>query len=110
MIKLIRKLRHLFIGGVNSSILKYTEYKNKQALWLQQDFKNHYNKYHNIEQFCILSYLDYLQIAGYDNKENIHKINNYLEVINTHPYMNTVHNKYNKEIAYNINTLIDNVI
>lgn len=48
--------------------LKYTDYKIKQALWLQIQDNLRTNRGHSLEQFCIEKYLYYLSLCGkYDD-------------------------------------------
>lgn len=97
----------------NSSVLKYTEYKKKQALWLQVEDKKRKNKGTNSEQFYIQCYLEYLNIIRWHNDETIIKIGTYFRQIGTYHIETGIESwnrGYDEKVANNIDELMDSVL
>jgi hypothetical protein len=92
-------------------ILKYTEYKKQQALWLQVEDKKRTNKAVSTEQFCILSYVDYLKIIGPIKTEVADKIQDYFNKISEldiiEPWKYNL--KKDEYITENINQFMDKI-
>jgi hypothetical protein len=95
-----------------SKILKYTEYKKQQSLWLQIEDEKRTNFGTNTEQFCIDKYYDYLCLIGFKNEDIFSKILKYRKNIGTyHMVAGEFYNDgYNSEVASNINELMDSLI
>ena len=90
--------------------LKYSEYKQNQALWLQSNFEKH-NRIISRNQFMVMKYLDYLKIIGYKNDEKIKQIEYFLSCIDVYKlFSNRSSSKYNKEIERNLDKIIDGCI
>lgn len=86
--------------------LKYTEFKFKQALFIQQQDYIRTNYGVNTEQFCIDLYKHYLIIIGYKNESVFEAISIYRSQITTF-YLNK--KRFNQEIADNIEAIMDNL-
>lgn len=102
----------LYIVG-SSMVLKYTDYKKEQALWIQRQNEKRNDKGINTEQFCIKCYLSYLNLIGYENKNTYQKMNKYIDNIGTYHIItgDDFYNKgYDEKIADNINELMDKVM
>ena len=115
MKKLIQKLRKafsiFFIG--RSTVLKYTEYKKEQALWIQRKNEKRTDRGTNTEQFCIKCYWSYLNLIGHEKKETYERMKKYIDNIGTYHLTtgdNFYNNGYDEEIAENINELMDQVL
>ena len=93
-----------------NKVLKYTEYKKQQALWLQIQNEKRTNRGTNAEQFCINCYLSYLNLIGFINEKIYNKIISYREKIGTYYLDEVDEKKYDKKIAENINQLMDDLI
>lgn len=78
--------------------LKYSEYKLKQGLWIQRDYEDRFVRAENLEQFCIKSYLEYLEIIGVYNENISTKA---MELYNSIKFYNIIKD--------NINTLMDSI-
>ena len=113
--RLIQKLQKafaiFFVGS--STILKYTDYKKEQALWIQRQNEKRNNRGANTEQFCIQCYWSYLNLIGYKKTETYEIMKQYLKNIGT--YHLTTGNDfyddgYDEKIAENINELMDKVL
>ena len=112
---LIQKIRGtfaiFFVGS--STILKYTDYKKEQALWIQRQNEKRTNRGTNTEQFCIECYWSYLNLIGYEKAETYEKMKQYLDNIGTY-HLSTGDEFWNKgydeKIAKNINELMDKVL
>jgi len=113
--KLIQKIRKafaiFFVGS--STILKYTDYKKEQALWLQRQNEKRTDRGTNTEQFCIKCYWSYLNLIGYEKAETYEKMKQYLDNIGTY-HLTTGDEFYNrgydKKIADNIKELMNKVL
>jgi hypothetical protein len=95
------------------NILKYTEYKTKQALWIQIENSKRTNKGTNTEQFCIECYWDYLKLIGFKIESVFEKMQNYHNAIGTYhlEVEDEFYNKgYDENIAKNINKLMDQIL
>ena len=102
------------LGGViGSRVLKYTDYKREQALWIQIQDQKRTNRGTNTEQFCIECYWAYIKLIGYKKNETYNKMKQYLDNIGTY-HLDTGNDFYNrgydKKIAENIDELMDMVI
>lgn len=93
-----------------NKVLKYTDYKKQQALWLQVENGKRTNAGTNTEQFCINCYLSYLKLIGFKNEKIYNKIISYREKIGTFFLDDLDKKKYDKKIAENINRLMDDLI
>lgn len=95
---------------MENNILKYTDYKKQQALWLQREDEKRTNRGTNTEQFCIQCYKSYLHLIGFDNTKVFSNINRYINNIGTY-HITTRDEFYNKgydeKVAKNINELMD---
>jgi hypothetical protein len=98
---------------MENNILKYTDYKKQQALWLQREDEKRTNWGTNTEQFCIQCYSSYLRLIGYNNDAVFSKINEYIKNIGTYhiatnkEFYNT---GYDEKVAENIEELMDSLI
>lgn len=112
IIKKTKKAFSIFFVG-SSTILKYTDYKKKQALWIQRQNEKRTDRGTNTEQFCIKCYWSYLNLIGYEKTETYEKMRNYLNKIGTY-HLTTGDEFYNKgyddKISDNINELMDKVL
>ena len=110
--KLTTDILALFSVG-SSTVLKYTDYKIEQALWIQKQNEKRTNRGTNTEQFCIECYWYYLNLIGYEKTETYNKMEKYLNNIGTY-HLTTGDDFYNrgydKKIADNINELMDKVL
>jgi hypothetical protein len=112
MQKVIKRLFCLFYVS-KSNVLKYTEYKKQQALWLQRENEKRTNRGTNTEQFCIQCYCRYLHLIGFKNQNVFKKIETYIKNIGT--YHITTRNEfyndgYDENVAKNIDKLMDEII
>lgn len=64
------------------AILKYTEYKIAQALWLQVENDKRTNMGANCDQFCMRMYMYYLSICGVKDESLYEKIMAYDKKLN----------------------------
>jgi hypothetical protein len=97
----------------SKSILKYTDYKKEQSLWLQRENLKRTDRGTNTEQFCIECYCSYLKLIGYENKNADLKVVKYLNNIGTYHIttgMECFNHGYDKEIADNINYHMDRLL
>jgi len=91
-------------------ILKYSDYKINQALWLQKTDSKRTNYGTTSEQFFIECYLKYLQICGIKDGELFTKIySDILLKINSDKSFGAKSTEFNKEVLENINDLMDNL-
>jgi len=98
---------------MKNKLLKYTDYKIQQALWLQRENAKRTNLGTNLEQFCIQSYRCYLYLTGYNDENVFNKMREYEESIDTCDQYRDKERwllVYKKEIADNINELMDSLI
>lgn len=115
MKQIIQKLRKAFAVFFfeSSTVLKYTDYKKEQALWLQTQNAKRTNRGTNREQFCMQCYLSYLNLIGYDKTKTYEKIKQYIDNVGTY-HLTTGDEFYNRgydeKIAGNINELMDKVL
>ena len=111
-IQKLRKAFAIFFVG-SSTVLKYTDYKKEQALWIQRQNEKRTDRGTNTEQFCIKCYWSYLNLIGYKKTETYEKMKQYLDNIGTY-HLSTGDDFYNrgydKKIADNINELMDKVL
>jgi hypothetical protein len=89
-------------------ILKYSEYKIKQGLWLQIEYRNRTWTGANKEQYSIFNYIDYLEIVGFKDKEVIKKMKGYSDRIAT--WFDYEREKFDKNVSENINKLMDELL
>jgi len=91
-------------------IYKYTDYKKEAAVFIQQEFAKKTTMSINIEQFCMQCYQQYLHICNVVDDNIYNKLEKYFHNIGTY-HIETedelYNNGYNKEIADNINELLD---
>jgi len=96
-----------------SILLKYTEYKKQQALWLQRENSKRTNRGNNTEQFCIQCYWSYLNLIGFEKQSTFEKIKTYIDKIGTY-HLQTGDDFYNdgydENVARNINKFMDEVL
>jgi len=91
-------------------ILKYTDYKMNQAIWLQQKDSKRTNYGTTSEQFFIECYLGYLTICGFKDQKVISNIfNNILMKINSDKSFGSKGNEFKKEVRENVNELMNNL-
>jgi hypothetical protein len=109
------KMKRLFcrftVNRIN--LLKYTEYKKQQALWIQREDAKRTNRGVNTEQFCIQCYWGYLNLIGFENESTFKKMKTYLDNIGTYHIQtgDDFYNRgYNENVAKNINQLMDEVL
>jgi DNA mismatch repair ATPase MutS len=99
----------------NVLLLKYSEYKKTQALFLQQ-MKNSERfvckKGYNTEMICLHFYIEYLEISGELTKEIYEKIGEYINNVQTYWIGTSFHsfNKYDENIAKNIDNIMDELM
>jgi hypothetical protein len=97
------------------NVLKYTEYKKQQALFIQTKLADKY-KGQNLDQFIMSLYVEYLAIYGIKDKLVFEKIKTLIRKIDDywiklgHPEMFNSAERYSKETHENIDKLMDDVI
>jgi len=91
-------------------VLKYTDYKINQALWLQKTDSKRTNYGTTSEQYFIECYLNYLKICGVKNDELFSKINSDILLrINSDKSFGAKSTEFSREVLENINILMDNL-
>lgn len=104
--KIIEWVKSLFAEKPkHKGVLKYTEYKKQQALWLQQEYAKLPNSDNtSVEEFCISKYRTYLFITGRltENLDDTITQLNYL--------MNPQHLAYSVYVYRNINQIMDDLL
>lgn len=94
-------------------MLKYTEYKEQQALWLQRQL-NVKTDGRNRDEFCIDCYWEYLKILGCKDEYLFAKIKHYRSNIETY-YLGLggqfdADKRYFKDIHDRIDELMDGLL
>jgi hypothetical protein len=105
--------KYIFFVITGKNILLYTQYKKKQALWLQSEDSKRTNRATNTEQFCIQCYRNYLRLIGFKKESTFDKIQTYIRSIGNYHLVtgnDMYNNGYNEKIAENINKLMDEIL
>lgn len=95
------------------AILKYTEYKISQALWLQIEDAKRTNMGTNTDQFCIIMYMNYLGLCGFNDTDILGKVYSYLKKLdNYHLRGGSLFGEdtYDIETHKNIDKLMDDLL
>ena len=95
---------------MNTQVLKYSEYKISQALYLQIENNKRTNLGTNSEQYFLSRYTEYLNICGAEQKK-IKYIRFLSKKINAYNMsFSEPNHKYKEWIAYKIDWIVDRLI